>query len=188
MDLDKTKFGSRKALKLPKIVANAVGHKESTIDKMEVGRSVAQAKGKKYVPKAVEQKYKEGIEKNLTLRYDAHELVVITKAKKLASYVITVTAKSPQKFRFTFVNRMHNICLDILESMFLANSLKTTDIRNKFKRKELQHNAFSKLQLLSFVSLLAYEDNCILKKQYEQISLQVSDCINLLVAWTKSTQ
>ena len=28
--------------------------------------------------------------------------------------------------------------------------------------------------------------NLILKKQYKQISLQLSDCINLLVAWRKS--
>ncbi len=31
------------------------------------------------------------------------ELSVITKAKDLCSYVITITQKSPKQFRFTFV-------------------------------------------------------------------------------------
>ena len=32
------------------------------------------------------------------------ELTVITKAKDLCSYVMTVTQKSPKQFRFTFVS------------------------------------------------------------------------------------
>ena len=58
--------------------------------------------------------------------------------------------------------------------------------KNKDKRKECQHTAYLKLKLLSYMAFLALENECILRKQYEQISLQVSDCINLLVAWRKS--
>ena len=58
--------------------------------------------------------------------------------------------------------------------------------KNREKRKECQHNAFLKLKLLGYISFLALENQCILKKQYQQISLQLSDCINLLVAWRKS--
>lgn len=40
------------------------------------------------------------------------ELAVITKTKKLADYVFTVTHKSPKKYRFSIVSRMQNYCLD----------------------------------------------------------------------------
>ena len=44
------------------------------------------------------------------------ELIVITKAKELCSYVMTVTQKSPKHFRFTFVTRMQNLSLDVIEN------------------------------------------------------------------------
>ena len=37
------------------------------------------------------------------------ELTVITKAKDLCSYIITITQKSPKQFRFTFVTRLQNL-------------------------------------------------------------------------------
>ena len=177
---------TRSRIKLPKRIPNAEGHKMSIEDKQEIGKIVAKALGKKYTPKKAETTYKKGIEEPTNVRYDSSELLVITRTKRLTAYIMTVTAKSPQRFRFTFVNRMHNYCLDIVEDMLMANSLRATDIKNKLKRKEFQHNAYVKLKLLGYISFLAYENNCILKKQYEEISLQLSDCINLLIAWTKS--
>ena len=41
------------------------------------------------------------------------EPVVITKAKDLCSYVLTVTQKSPKQFRFTFTSRPRELCTDI---------------------------------------------------------------------------
>ena len=49
------------------------------------------------------------------------ELIVITKAKELCSYVMTVTQKSPKHFRFTFVTRMQNLSLDVIENLYRAN-------------------------------------------------------------------
>ena len=37
------------------------------------------------------------------------ELTVITKAKDLCSYVMTVTQKSPKHFRYTFVSKLQNL-------------------------------------------------------------------------------
>lgn len=54
-----------------------------------------------------------------------NNLFVMTKAKDLCNYVITVTEKSPKKFRFTLVNRLQNYCLDIIENIHIANSKKT---------------------------------------------------------------
>ena len=45
----------------------------------------------------------------------ASELLVITKAKDLCSYIMTITEKSPKRFRFTLVSRLQNYGLDIWE-------------------------------------------------------------------------
>ena len=39
------------------------------------------------------------------------ELIVVTRAKELCSYIMTVTQKSPKHFRFTFVTRLQNLTL-----------------------------------------------------------------------------
>ncbi len=49
------------------------------------------------------------------------ELAVITKAKDLCSYVMTVTEKSPKRFRFTLTSRLQNYALDVIENLFMAN-------------------------------------------------------------------
>ncbi|MDR2436734.1 MAG: hypothetical protein LBD17_01500 [Endomicrobium sp.] len=42
------------------------------------------------------------------------ELSVITKAKELCSYIMTITQKSPKQFRFSFVSRLQNLSVDII--------------------------------------------------------------------------
>ena len=51
----------------------------------------------------------------------SNQLIVITKAKELCSYVMTVTQKSPKHFRFTFVTRMQNLLLDVIEKSININ-------------------------------------------------------------------
>ena len=77
------------------------------------------------------------------------ELYVLTKAKELSKYVITVTEKSPKKFRFTLVVRLQNYCLDIIENILLANMLHISDERRLEKQKE----AGRLLELLGYFSL-----------------------------------
>ena len=64
------------------------------------------------------------------------DLYVITKAKELAKYVITVTEKSPKKFRFTLVTRLQNYCLDIIENLLFANMLPLVEPRRLQHQKE----------------------------------------------------
>lgn len=104
----------------------------------------------------------------------------------MTAYVITITEKSPKKFRAVFINRMQNYSLDCIENLIEANSIRMDSAKNKERRRECQRIAFLKLKLLGYISFLALENQCILKKQYQQISLQLSDCISLLVAWRKS--
>ena len=106
--------------------------------------------------------------------------------KKLGAYVITITEKSPKKFRGVFVNRMQNYCLDTLELLLQANFIRMDTLTNKQKREEFQKESIVKLKLLGYVAMLAELSGCILKKQYKQISMQLAEAINLIIAWKKS--
>ena len=45
------------------------------------------------------------------------ELTVIVKAKDLCSYVLTVTEKSPKRFRFTLVAKLQGYALNTIENL-----------------------------------------------------------------------
>ena len=113
------------------------------------------------------------------------ELSVVTKAKDLCNYVITITEKSPKKFRFVFVNRMQNLILDVIENIYMANDMKIgKGFETSYKlRLAHQHKALTNLRVLSYISLIAMEHKCILFKQYENISKLSTDCQNMLGAW-----
>ena len=116
------------------------------------------------------------------------ELTVIVKAKELASYIMTVTEKSPKRFRFTLTSRLQNYALDTLESLYLANEVfvRASGSPEETQRLALQHKALTDLKLLAYLAELAKEQGCILYKQYEQITKLAYDCQNLLGAWIKS--
>lgn len=116
------------------------------------------------------------------------ELAVITKAKDLCSYVMTVTEKSPKRFRFTLTSRLQNYALDVIENLFMANEtfVAAGDPRAAAMRLSYQRKAMSTLKLLSYVSELAMRQGCILPKQYELIARQIYDAENMLGAWMNS--
>ena len=147
------------------------------------------AENSKFYEKRVKEKVEADDQDLKTIEkipYNANELVVITVAKKLCSYVITVTEKSPKKFRGVFVNRMQNYCLDTIENLLEANFIRMDSSANKLKRESYQKEAIVKLKLLGYIAMLAQSCGCILLKQYKQISMQLAEVINLIVAWKKS--
>ena len=116
------------------------------------------------------------------------ELSVIIKAKDLCSYVMTVTDKSPKRYRFTLVSRMQNYALDVIEDLYYANEVfvRAEDKEQAERRLAHQRKVQTSLKLLAYIAQLAMEQQCILPKQYEQITRKVYDCQNLLGAWMKS--
>ena len=116
------------------------------------------------------------------------ELAVITKAKDLRSYVMTVTDKSPKRFRFTLVAKLQNYALDIIENLYRANEVfvKAGDREKAQQRIDFQHQALTELKLLGYMAQLSMEQGCILPKQYEQITKKIHDCQNMLGAWLNS--
>lgn len=156
---------------------------------MAIKKGMAMAENKKFN----EEKEKEELEiedKDLKIvdkiPSNSNDLVVITVAKKLCAYVIAVTEKSPKKFRGVFINRMQNYCLDTIEYLLEANFIRMDSITNKGKREQYQKEAIVKLKLLGYISMVAENSGCILKRQYKQISMQLAETINLIIAWKKS--
>ena len=125
------------------------------------------------------------------MRKKESELSVIVKAKDLGSYIFTVMDKSPKKFRFTFVSRIQNLSLEILDNLYRANFVYVKDKEDSVhitQRKDYQRNAYVALKLLGFLALAAKEQGCILPKQYEQISIKSTEVTRLLLAWSRSDQ
>ena len=52
-----------------------------------------------------------------------NELLIMTKSKNLSSYIMTVTMKSPKRFRFTYVSRLQNLSLSIIECAYRAKDV-----------------------------------------------------------------
>lgn len=176
-------------LKIPKQINISETNPNSINDIVEVRKAISVANEKK-VNENVIQETAESLDKDLEIvskiPSNSNDLIVITLVKKLGAYVITVTEKSPKKFRGVFVNRMQNYCLDTLELLLEANFIRIDSQTNKNKREEYQKEAIVKLKLLGYVAMLAETSGCILKKQYKQISIQVAQTINLITAWKKS--
>lgn len=175
-------------LKIPKKIENVCNNVNTIEDKVAVKQAFATAENEKFNKESITEMVEQDkeLEQVNKIPYNANDLVVITAVKKLGAYTIAVTEKSPKKFRGVFVNRMQNYCLDTLECLLEANFIRMETTENKIKREELQKEAIVKLKLLGYVSMVAENSGCILKKQYKQISLQLSEAINLIVAWKKS--
>lgn len=176
-------------LKIPKTIDTLVRETNNINDKVEIKKAVATAEDKRINDKKIKKDIEDS-DTNLELiskiPFNSNDLIVITVVKKLSAYVIAITEKSPKKFRGVFVNRMQNYCLDTLEYLLNANFTRMDSEENKIKRANYQKEAIIKLKLLGYISMVAETSDCILKKQYKQISMQITEAINLIIAWKKS--
>ena len=113
---------------------------------------------------------------------------MVIKSKELCSYIMTVTQKSPKQFRFTFVSRLQNLALDVIEKTYYANEtfIGKGYEKNAEKRLSFQHQALTALKIIAYISDLAMTQKCILFKQYEQIAKLTTDCQRLIGAWINS--
>jgi len=117
------------------------------------------------------------------------ELSIVTKAKELCSYVVTITQRSPKQFRFTFTSRMQNLCLDIIENIYLANEtfVGGENMRSQYEQRlKHQHIALTKIKQLAYFAQLATECGAILSKQFEHIAKISTECQCLLGGWIKN--
>lgn len=175
-------------LKIPKKIEVSIDTVNTDDDVIGVREGIAMADNKRINKEELKEKAKEDNDLEIIQKvpFNSNDLLVITVAKKLCAYVILVTEKSPKKFRSVFVNRMQNYCLDVIEYLLEANFIKIDSNSNKDKRENYQKEAIVKLKLLGYISMVAETTGCILQKQYKQISIQIAETINLIIAWKKS--
>ena len=85
------------------------------------------------------------------------DLLVVVKAKELGAYILTVTQKSPKQFRFTFISRLQNLALDVIEKIYFANEIYIGKggEKNVEKRLSLQHSALNVLFVFKYVTMSA---------------------------------
>ena len=119
-----------------------------------------------------------------------NDLVVVTKAKDLCEYVMTITQKCSKEHRYTYVSRLQNLAMDVLENIFRANAVYVEngpEKREKCRQRlDFQHEALLGLRMLAYFAELGAKQKVILFKQYEQIAVQSTNCMNLLGAWINS--
>lgn len=175
-------------LKIPRSIDIVEKEINSKLDIFEAKKTITYANNEKFNVKKTIKEIEKDSELSLSLKipYNSNDLIVITKAKKLCAYIITITERSPKKFRGVFVNRMQNHALDIIEDLLNANFIRIDSIDNKHIREKYQKDAVVKLKMLGYISMVAESSKCILPKQYKQISIQIAEVINLLLAWKKS--
>ena len=175
-------------LKIPKKLEDMNEDLNNIADKVAVKQALATANNQKFDKKKVKDNLEKDseLEKVEKIPFNANDLMVITVVKKLGAYIIAVTEKSPAKYRGVFVNRMQNLSLEILELLLQGNFIRIDCLENKKKREKFQKDAIIKLKMLGYISMLAENCNCILFRQFKQISIQIGESINLIAAWKKS--
>ena len=175
-------------LKIPKDITNIYPEINTIDDKVNVKQAIATANNEKFDKQKVRKNTESDLELEIIekIPFNSNDLIVITVVKKLGAYIIAVTEKSSAKYRGVFVNRMQNLALEVIELLLQANFIRIDSKNNKRKREEYQKDAIVKLKMLGYISMVAENSNCILKKQFKQISIQIGEAINLIASWKKS--
>lgn len=123
-----------------------------------------------------------------SVRKDAGELIVLTKANSFCKYVLTISRSMPKDFRFVVCATIQRLALSIVENLIRANNVNIQQKNPKAwqKRFDYQSQAYADLQMLEYIASYAYEQKAILKKQLIQISRQGAEVAHLIHAWKQS--
>ena len=93
-----------------------------------------------------------------------------------------MTEKSPKKFRYSFVSKMHNLLIEIIELIYEVNSIDVMDI----DRLRKQENTLVKCEIFDYLCELSMREKCLLFHQYENISNYINSCMKYLNEWINS--
>lgn len=107
---------------------------------------------------------------------------VFSKAEDLIDYTFIMTENTDRyakKHRFTFVDRMQNLTLDIYSKLRKANELPFSD------RKKIQQDAISDMCVLSALIKISLDRNFIDHEQSKIWTSKLLDVKNLAGAWMK---
>lgn len=125
---------------------------------------------------------------HITIRKDASELIVITKARDLVKYVINATRKIAKSERYSFAVRVQGLAIDMIDRMIRANMIVISSKKvERYKRRyEFQQEALANLKVLEYLVAIAVEENIMLYRQFVQISKKGAEVSILLNKWIES--
>ena len=113
------------------------------------------------------------------------KMTVFVKAEYLIDYTFQMTDNAnryAKKHRFTFVDRMQNLALDIYCKLVKSNQLPMSE------RKTLQIEAISDMEVLLALIEISLQRDFIDAEQSERWANKVIDVKNLTGAWLKRSK
>ena len=116
--------------------------------------------------------------------YKKNKLTAQQKSEELIDYTFIMTdsdKRYSKKHRFTFVDRMQNIALDIHLGTVKANETPVST------RKHLQVNVLSDIEVLMALIEISFKRNFINDKQCQLWTNKVLDVKRLTAAWMQRT-
>lgn len=115
------------------------------------------------------------------------EFVIITKAKDLVKHTFLMTNEKrfPKKYRFTIVNRLHDLTLDIFQHIEEANELDLADPQEFRERRYEQKKALTKCKTVLFLIELSLENGMISNDQCAAWTKAVLDVKYMTAKWRK---
>lgn len=113
------------------------------------------------------------------------KMTVFVKAEYLIDYTFQMTDNTNRygkKHRFTFVDRMQNLVLDIYSKLVKSNQLPLSE------RKQLQVDAISDMEVLLALIEISLQRGFIDGDQCERWASKVMDVKNLTGGWLKRSK
>ena len=89
------------------------------------------------------------------------------------------------KVRFTFQGITATVGKSAQEIEAYLKSIGLINPEHRAEREKHQMDALIQLKMVAYVAMLPENAKCILMRQYKQISIQVGEIINLIIAWKK---
>lgn len=114
------------------------------------------------------------------------EFILLSRAKDLIKHTLTMTDNAkryPKKYRFTFVNRMQGLAIDIYEHINTANELNVLNKEELKERLQYQNKALTKCKTLLFLIDLSleYKNIALDSRQAQAWAKYVLDVKNMTV-------
>ncbi len=115
------------------------------------------------------------------------EFILITKAKDLVKHTFLMTndRRFPKKYRFTVVNRLQNLVIDIFQHIQEANDLDLSDPQDFRERRDDQKRALTKCKTVLFLIEISFENGLISKDQCEAWTNYVVEVKRMAASWRK---
>ena len=120
---------------------------------------------------------------------DRKDLTVINKAKKLMEYTFTITNSEnrfPKKIRYTLVQRLQDLSMEIIELLYRANDAGTFQEAERRERRKLQKLALTKSNMMMYLVEFSFNREYINVKTLEYWTGLIRDVRILTASWIKS--